>query len=90
MVAMGGSDSALLYPPVEGGAQAPRRLKPAPRSCTLMWGTLGCGVRIAKRARRDLRQMPHHVLDKFAVWVEIGEDGAVEFASVEEVNKHEY
>lgn len=89
-------------------------------------------VRIARKARRDLRQVPSHVLNKFMVWVdsvqrdgleetrkirgyhdeplqgtrqgqrsirlnlsyraiyEIGKDGVVELASVEELNKHEY
>ena len=87
---------------------------------------------LARNAQRDLRRVPSHVLDKFAVWVDslerdgleetrrirgyrdeplqgtrrgqrsirlnrsyraiyvIGLDGAVEFARVEEVNKHEY
>ena len=89
-------------------------------------------VRISRNAQRDLRRVPSHVLDKFAVWVDsverdgleetrgirgyhdeplqgarrgqrsirlnrgyraiyaIGLDGAVEFARVEEANKHEH
>ena len=42
-------------------------------------------VEITRRAEKQLRKLPQHIVDNLAIWV-----AAVEFDGLEEVRKHDY